>query len=223
MIKISIGHADVDNVIMEKIWRFRHQQFVERCGWEVLRKGDGREIDQFDHGAAIHFTLFKNETVIGYSRLLPTIYPHLLSHVYPQIMQGQKLPRSYDIFEWTRCAVRNSDETIDGVPVSRVLMVGVMEFCRIAGISSLIVETHPKLISSLLSNGWQAYLLSGITVYENQLIVPLEVRPSLLPIDIFYNLSSIEEDKHDHVAQRREGFVHKYVVHREVGCLTPTY
>ncbi|WP_414815963.1 acyl-homoserine-lactone synthase [Rhizobium sp. IY2] len=34
---------------MEKIWRFRHEQFVERLGWEALCRNDGLEIDQFDH------------------------------------------------------------------------------------------------------------------------------------------------------------------------------
>ncbi|MGG7539859.1 acyl-homoserine-lactone synthase [Rhizobium sp. ZK1] len=178
MIKICIGQSDANSALMEEIWRFRHQQFVERRGWEALRKSDGREIDQFDHDSAIHFALLKNDTIIGYSRLLPTIQPHLLSNVYPQIMKGRNWPRSHDVFEWTRCAVTDAKEMIDGVSASRVLMVGVLEFCRAAGISSLIAQTHPKLINSLLASGWQAQMLSEVTVFDNQLIVPIEVKPS---------------------------------------------
>lgn len=222
MIRIFFGDMDVDSAIMEKIWRFRHEQFVERRGWEAIRKNDGREIDQFDHGSAIHFAVFKSETIVGYSRLLPTTHPHLLSHVYPQIMRGQELPRSHDIFEWTRCAVRRRDEVIDGVPVSRVLMVGVMEFCRAAGIASLIVETHPKLINSLLSNGWETCLLAEVTLYDNQLIVPIEVRPPPLPIDIFASSSSIGEDERDHPPLQSGSLVHNYVSHREAAPLAQT-
>lgn len=221
MIKIFIGCMDADSAIMEQIWRFRYEQFVERRGWEALRKEDGREIDQFDSDFAIHFAVFKNEAIVGYSRLLPTTHPHLLSHVYPQIMRGQKLPRSRDIFEWTRCAVRSGDETIDGVPLSRVLMVGVMEFCRGAGITSLVVETHPKLRTSLSSNGWQTRLLAETTLYENQLIVPIEVRPSRTPIDIFTGSASIVEDKHGQPPRQTGSLIHHRGLHREVGSITP--
>ncbi|TQX84478.1 GNAT family N-acetyltransferase [Rhizobium sp. rho-13.1] len=197
MIRIFVGHKNVDSAIMEKIWRFRHQQFVEGRGWEAIRKSDGRESDEFDHETAIHFVVLKSGAIVGYSRLLPTTQPHLLSHVYPQIMQGHELRRSHDIFEWTRCAVGRRDEVIGGVPVSRVLMVGVLEFCRAAGISSLIVQTHPKLINSLLSNGWEISLLAQVTLYDDQPIVPLEVRPSSRPTNIFASSSSIVDDERD--------------------------
>ncbi|MBY5558676.1 GNAT family N-acetyltransferase (plasmid) [Rhizobium leguminosarum] len=181
MMKICIGNSRANAVLMEKIWRFRHQQFVERRGWQALRKSDRREIDQFDHDWAIHFSVLKNDAVIGYSRLLPTVQPHLLSSVYPQIMRGQKWPRSHDVFEWTRWAAASGDERIDGVRVSRVLMIGLMEFCRVAGITSLIGETHPKLINSLRANGWQTHILSEPSIFENELVVPLEVIPSSAP------------------------------------------
>ena len=93
MIKLYVGHAATPQT-MDKIWRFRHAQFVERLGWQALYKEDGREIDPFDHARALHLVLYKQARVIGYSRLLPTTEPHLLSNVYPQIMQGQA---------WTRC------------------------------------------------------------------------------------------------------------------------
>ncbi|MGO7163528.1 hypothetical protein ACCS78_30340 [Rhizobium johnstonii] len=85
MIRFYVGRHESHGQAMEKIWRFRHEQFVERLGWEALRRNDGLEIDQFDHDRALH------------TRLLPTTEPHLSSDVYPQIMKGQAWPRSPEI------------------------------------------------------------------------------------------------------------------------------
>ena len=70
-------HAD----LMERVWRFRHAQFVERLGWKELKSEDGREIDRFDTDDAIHLVVEKAERIVGYTRLLRTSGPHLLSEV----------------------------------------------------------------------------------------------------------------------------------------------
>lgn len=164
---------------MEKIWRFRHEQFVERLGWEALRKEDRREIDQFDHNRALHLALFRENHVVGYSRLLPTTEPHLLSDVYPQIMKGKIWPRSPTIYEWTRCVVPKDEIRVNAIRASHVLMTGVMEFCLVAQITSLIVETHPKLVALLKSLGWEITILREPSVLDGELIVPIEAKPSV--------------------------------------------
>ncbi|AYG64215.1 MULTISPECIES: acyl-homoserine-lactone synthase [Rhizobium] len=177
---------------MEKIWRFRHQQFVERFGWEALRRSDGREIDQFDHEQALHLVLFCEDAVVGYSRLLPTTEPHLLSDIYPHIMNGQAWPRAPEIYEWTRCVAAEGAGLINHIPASHVLMTGVMEFCLVAGITSLIVETHPKLVDLLISTGWEVTKLSLPSVLGQELIMPIQAKPSLCGLMQHHRLYSIE-------------------------------
>lgn len=167
-------HAD----IMEQVWHFRHRQFVDRLGWEACRRPDGREIDQFDGDEAIHLPLVVDGNVVGYSRLLPTLEPHLLSDVYPHLMDGACWPRGARIFEWTRCIAEVSDKKIAGVPISNILMTGVMEYCLVAGIETLVVETHPKLVNLLLTTGWDVMPLAAPSVLEGALIVPITARPS---------------------------------------------
>jgi acyl-homoserine lactone synthase len=164
---------------MEQIWRFRHDQFVERLGWEACRRSDNREIDQFDGDAAIHLPLVVDGRVVGYSRLLPTLKPHLLSDVYPHLMDGQVWPRGERIFEWTRCIAEASDKTVSGVAISNILMTGVLEFCLVAGIEMLIVETHPKLVNLLVTTGWEVMPLAAPSVLEGSLIVPITAKPSM--------------------------------------------
>ena len=192
MIKLYVGHSTPCHSAMEKIWRFRHEQFVERLGWEALRKQDRREIDQFDHHQALHLALFKKNDVVGYSRLLPTTEPHLLSDVYPQIMNGKTCPRSPTIFEWTRCAVPEHEILVNGIPASHVLMTGVMEFCLVAQITSLIVETHPKLVALLKSLGWEITILRGQSILDGEPIMPIEAKPSVSGLMQHHRLYSIQ-------------------------------
>jgi acyl-homoserine lactone synthase len=165
--------------IIEQVWRFRHRQFVERLGWEACRRSDNREIDQFDGDEAIHLPLVLADEVVGYSRLLPTLKPHLLSDVYPHLMDGAERPSGPRVFEWTRCIAEVSDKTLAGVPISNILMTGVMEYCLVAGIETLVVETHPKLVNLLLTTGWDVVPLAAPSVLDGSLIVPITAKPSL--------------------------------------------
>jgi acyl-homoserine lactone synthase len=166
--------------LMEQVWCFRHRQFVERLGWEACRRVDEREIDQFDGEEAIHLPLLVGGAVVGYSRLLPTLRPHLLSDVYPHLMDGSEWPRGARIFEWTRCIAEVSDLKISDVPISNILMTGVMEYCLVAGIDMLIVETHPKLVNLLVSTGWEVMPLAAPSLLDGSLIVPITAKPSRL-------------------------------------------
>ncbi|WP_341487799.1 acyl-homoserine-lactone synthase [Pararhizobium sp. A13] len=179
MLKVFFGdsiarHWDT----MENIWRFRHLQFVERFGWEEIRRADGREVDQFDTDQAIHLALFSGPKVVGYSRLLPTTAPHLLSDVYPHLMGGRPWRREHAVYEWTRCVATQGEIRLNGVLASHILMTGVMEFCLTAGIEALIVETHPKLVNLLVTTGWDVTILNQPSVLEEKLVVPIEARPS---------------------------------------------
>jgi acyl-homoserine lactone synthase len=180
MLKAIIGARRAGTVgVMEQIWRFRHAQFVERLGWEDIRRADGREIDEFDTERAIHLPLLDDEQVIGYSRLLPTTEPHLLSDIYPELMEGREWPRGQTIYEWTRCIAAENALPIEGVPASNVLVTAVVEYCLAASISALVVETHPKLVNLLISTGWEVMPLAAPAKFQDHLIVPIIAKPSV--------------------------------------------
>src|SRR6478735_2890963 len=73
---------------MEQAYRLRHNVFVDEMGWEDLRKPDGREIDQFDDGRALHMLYIEDDRVLGYQRMLPSMRPHLLTEVLPHLCEG---------------------------------------------------------------------------------------------------------------------------------------
>jgi acyl-homoserine lactone synthase len=126
---------------MEQVWRLRHQIFVEEKGWTELARPDGREIDQFDTPHAVHFLAMEDDTVIGYSRLLPTTCPHLLSEVLPQLCEGQR-PAGPHLWEWTRQGVARSHRARGRVvnPVSLALLTGIVEWGLAHGVSGLLLQ-----------------------------------------------------------------------------------
>ncbi len=177
MLRYFKGSSLQDSGFAEKVWQFRHRHFVERFGWEALRMPDGREIDSFDTDAAIHLVLEDAGVVLGYSRLLTTNAPHLLSDVYPEIMGGGEYPRQSNVYEWTRCVAEPGGSLL-GVEASQMLLTGVAEFCLSSGIEALIVETHPKLVNLLVSNLWDVTPLAAPMVYDGSLVVPIHAVPS---------------------------------------------
>lgn len=126
---------------MEQAWRLRHAIFVGEKGWSELARPDGREIDQFDTPHAVHFLAMEDDTVVGYSRLLPTTRPHLLSDVLPQLCEGER-PVGPQIWEWTRQGVARSHRAKGRVvnPVSIALLTGIVEWGLAHGVHSLLLQ-----------------------------------------------------------------------------------
>ncbi|MCB1445345.1 MAG: GNAT family N-acetyltransferase [Rhizobiaceae bacterium] len=178
--------------LMEKVWQFRHVQFVERLGWTELSSRDGREIDRFDTEDAIHLIAEKAGKVVGYTRLLRTSGPHLLSDVYPQIMQGGAWPRAADIYEWTRCISDADAGRFGDVQASHLLITGVLEFCLVAGIRGMIVETHPKLVTWMLETGYKVETLHTPQNMNGVPVVPVHIGATQAALDRHHRMFGIQ-------------------------------
>ncbi|MFD1744484.1 acyl-homoserine-lactone synthase [Rhizobium helianthi] len=185
------GYIFEDHRLKKDVLKFRHRHFVERFGWEALRKPELLETDQFDTDEAIHLVLIKEGVILGYSRLLLTMRPHLLSDVYPEIAAGNPYPIGPAIYEWTRC-VAEPDTKIAGISTSNILLTGVLEFCLVKGIEALIVETHPKLMNLLVSTGWDVEPFAAPCTYAESLVVPICAKPLHSALEIHHRLYGIE-------------------------------
>jgi acyl-homoserine lactone synthase len=161
--------------ISEKVYRFRHHFFVDHLKWEALRKPDSREIDEFDDESAIHLVGIENDTVVSYTRLIPTTGPHLLRDIYPEILQGAPCPTGPTIWEWTRCAV--SPDRRDGRSgtdaTSARILLATAEACLYLGIEALLIETHPLLMTRAIEIGWHVRPLALPTEYGGSPIIPI--------------------------------------------------
>jgi acyl-homoserine lactone synthase len=189
---ITSQNAGDHDDLMEQVWRFRHRQFVERLGWTELRSEHGREFDRFDTDDAIHLALVKAGAVVGYTRLLRTSGPHLLANIYPEIMQGHSWPRADDIYEWTRCICDEQAGSIGGVQASHMLITGILEFCLLAGIRGMIVETHPKLVTWMRETGYEVQALNATQVINGVPVVPVYIGAAMPALQRHRQMFGIE-------------------------------
>jgi acyl-homoserine lactone synthase len=141
---VTAENLHLFNQEMSRAFQLRHAVFVEEMKWEELRKPDGREIDQFDDGRALHMLYIENGEVLGYQRMLPTTSPHLLSDVYPQLCEGER-PVGPDVWEWTRYCVekRHRDRGRALSPIGNALLSAIVEWGLESGISRIIIEMEP--------------------------------------------------------------------------------
>lgn len=87
-----------------KTAQYRYKVFIETLGWE-LQTRNGEELDQFDRPDTLYVVSQDDDGhVNGCARLLPTDRPYLLGEVFPQLMNGQPVPCSPDVWELSRFA-----------------------------------------------------------------------------------------------------------------------
>jgi acyl-homoserine lactone synthase len=115
--------------------------------------------------------------VMAYSRLLPTTGPHLLSHVYPELLQGRPYPRAANIFEWTRLCARSEIGDGDALAARR-LLIAIAELCLRFGIASLIAQSDPGWVRRLTRLGWDARPLAVPVMFDGRQTLALEARVS---------------------------------------------
>lgn len=90
--------------IYREVGKYRHKVFIETLGWD-LHSRDGMELDQFDRPDTLYMvSQDENGAVNGCARLLPTHQPYLLGEVFPELMNGQPVPCSPDVWELSRFA-----------------------------------------------------------------------------------------------------------------------
>lgn len=178
MFKLLTGDIDRDLPdLAEKIYKFRHSFFVDHLGWEACRKPDGRERDQFDGPHSIHIVGEEHGEVISYARLLPTTRPHLVTHVYPEIMQGAPSPSGPLIYEWTRHAVSpKKRETKGPSALTRAAFAAVARAVQALDLDGLLVQTHPVLVDRVMDMGWDVEPLALPTTYDGALLLPIYAR-----------------------------------------------
>jgi acyl-homoserine lactone synthase len=160
--------------LLERYFRIRHDIYVKQRKWKAISRPIDLEIDAYDTQDTIYLLALDDSTkIVGGSRLVPTLKPHLLSDVFPVLAQG-KLPRGEDIFEWTRFfvipAARGHGRSS---PVAGVILCGLLEAgikMQIRQISVVCEAFWPERLRAL---GWTVTLLGDVFNHPDGDIVAL--------------------------------------------------
>jgi acyl-homoserine lactone synthase len=161
---------------LEQHFRLRHDIYVGERGWHDLTRPDGREVDAFDTDDAVYLLgILPGRGVVAGSRLVPSLKPHLMSDVFPELAP-QGVPRANDIFEWTRIfvvpALRQS-----GTPclAAGIVYCGIVEFCLQRNVSRLSIVCETYWIGRLAALGWNPQPLGPPIGHRGETIIGLIV------------------------------------------------
>ncbi len=91
--------------LFDQMYRLRARQFWNRRGWRV-NVVDRKEIGRFDELNPLYVcTVDSDSQLLASLRLLPSVGPHMLSDVFPEVMNGKPIIRDMRIWESSRFCV----------------------------------------------------------------------------------------------------------------------
>jgi acyl-homoserine lactone synthase len=136
--------------------RIRHQIYIEERSWRGLQCRDGMEFDDFDTTFMTYALAMDGERVVGGARLFPTLRPHMLETVCPQLADVKGIPRGPSIYEWTRLFIIPSHrDGRYGGAVSGRIFCGCIEYCLREGIDQLSLVFEGWWLPRIQSWGWK--------------------------------------------------------------------
>ena len=110
MIEVITGNTPGHRLsadILDSMFRLRSAAFSERLGWDVTSLS-GRETDRFDDLGPTYMIArdrLRPHHALGCWRLLPTTGAYMLRDVFPELLDGNPMPRDPRVWEISRYAV----------------------------------------------------------------------------------------------------------------------
>lgn len=154
--------ADLPRHWVDALACYRHRVFVERLGWQ-LQTEPGIEFDDFDRPDTVYVIARGDHGhVVGCARLLPTTQPYLLSHVFPELLDGQPAPCSPQVWELSRFAAMDlNDESasnfgVHSSPTAVALLQASIRSAYERGATELITVSPLGIERLLRKAGFEA-------------------------------------------------------------------
>ena len=160
--------------VLERYFRIRYDIYVKRRQWRTLARPINIEMDAFDTEHAIYLmALDSADKIVGGSRLVPTLQPHLLGNVFPELAPAGP-PRAPDIFEWTRFFISPTLRSRGrSSPIAGVVLCGVLEVALKLGIRQISVVCESFWPKRLRALGWSIAELGDVLQHEDGDIIAL--------------------------------------------------
>lgn len=173
--------------LWQALLRYRYRVFVEKLGWH-LDCAIGEELDQFDRDDTVYVIAHQGPRIVGVARLLPTHKPYLLGEVFPQVIGGQALPCSSDIWEISRfAAVDLQQRTFTGHSLSSPNAVALLhEVLKVAArheARQLITVSPPGIARLLRKAGFDVHCDDKLTVIDGHKMMANWIRVPPILVD----------------------------------------
>lgn len=160
--------------VLERYFRIRYDIYVKRRQWRAVARPINIEMDAYDTEHSIYvMALSAAGKIVGGSRFVPTLQPHLLADVFPNLAPGGP-PRATDIFEWTRFFISPELRSRGGSsPVAGVVLCAVLEVARALEIRQISVVCESFWPTRLRALGWSVAELGAVQQHEDGDIIAL--------------------------------------------------
>lgn len=169
MTEIVVAKAEdcrANHDFLHRLFRFRHNVFYERLGWEVAHE-NGEERDDYDEINPVYIVA-KNRCgeIEGCVRLLPTTGSYMLRDTFPQLLCGHPAPQNAAVWELSRLAVVPASEHTHGKRALHSLTLKMMQamvrFANQQGIRRYVVVTSASFERLLIRIGLPIYRFQGL-------------------------------------------------------------
>ncbi|HEX4693597.1 acyl-homoserine-lactone synthase [Sphingomonas sp.] len=161
--------------VLRGMFAARREVFVDLLKWDVPVLDGKYEIDQFDDEHAHYLILTApDRSHLASARLLPTIRPHILDSLYPDLCDGPP-PAANDVFEITRFCL---DRRLRA-PARRVardaLVRGLVDHALDTGIARYTAIAELGWFSQILAFGWDCLPLGLPRVIDGATLAAFEI------------------------------------------------
>lgn len=169
---------------LERYFKIRHQIYVEQRRWHDIARPIPIEMDSYDTKDAIYLlALDRNQKIVGGSRLVPTLRPHLLSEVFPMLAKDGP-PRGDRIYEWTRFFIdRHVRMPGKSSPYAGIMLAGLQEVALHLGVKQISVVCEAFWPARLRALDWNVQQLGDVLPHPDGDIVALLIDVSKDALD----------------------------------------
>lgn len=170
------GAQPIPDTVLRAMFAARKEVFVDLLKWDVPVL-DGRfEVDQFDDPHAHYIVLADREGGhLGSARLLPTMRPHILNSLYPQLCADAP-PSAPDIYEVTRFCLDRGLSARERRTVRDTLVVALTEHALANGITGYSAIAEMGWLQQILAFGWHCRPLGLPLTIAGKMLGALAIR-----------------------------------------------
>lgn len=137
---VTIGtRSEIGEVFFWQQANLRYRVFLNRLHWKLpdANPETQLELDQYDHKDTIY--ILCGNPVIACCRLIPTLNRHMITELWPELLNGRILGQS-DVWEVSRFAVDTKSPGASSLATAEMLLAGFL-YATERGITRLIVVT----------------------------------------------------------------------------------
>ena len=140
---------------LRSMFEARKRVFVDLLRWNVPVLEGRFEVDQFD-GAEDVYLIVADERGehLGSARLLPTLRPHILDSLFPELCAGSP-PRGIDVLEITRFCLGRGQTAERRLQTRNRLVAGIVDYALSNAISTYSGVAEFGWLQQILSFGWR--------------------------------------------------------------------